>query len=410
MILESIGASLLLLTAIRISNMSDKKKIEKIFEYTKTWVTTQKGDIKHPLFIRKEEIKEGDKLVGMLYVYRLPLGLPYKKLEYLNENIGVFKDGLHKNVEIEFDGGMLHVNVYEGGLPKLWNYGNYQLEGWEVPIGRTYKELIVHDFDKTPHLVGGGTTRYGKTNLMKVIITSLIANHPDDVEIYLIDLKAGVEFYKYRNLKQVMKVATSVTETYDLLTEVMLKLNAEKHLYRKCGWSNVLETPLKKRTFVIVDEAGDLVPEGFMDKQEKDMHKECQWMLSHIARIGGAFGFRELFFSQYTTADVLPRQIKQNCDAKICFKLQNGYSSEVVLGEGNTQAADIAKIPGRAIFKDGATMHELQVPLITDKQMSVMLQNYYDTYRKDVTNESTESAESTPDEHTTNLIEFRDLD
>lgn len=208
-------------------------------------------------------------------------------------------------------------------------------------------------------------------------MTSLIRNNPDNVSFYLIDLKAGVEFYKYRNLRQVEMVATDVGETHDLLSVVMSKLEAQKHYYRDNGWSNVTETPIKNRTFVIIDEAGDLVPEPFMDKDERKMHQECQWMLSHIARIGGAFGFRELFFSQYTTADVLPRQIKQNCDAKISFKLQNDYSSEVVLGEGNTQAADLPKIKGRAMFKDGADMYELQVPLISDKDMQELLSEFY---------------------------------
>lgn len=400
MILEAIGASLLVLTSVRLSDMSDKKKIEKIFEYTKTWITTEQGQIKKCQFIRKAKIKE----VGTEYVYRLPLGMPYKKLEYLNENVGVFQDGLHKNVELEWDGGMMHVNVYETDLPKSYDYKDEKLTGWNVPIGKTYKELITHDFDSTPHLVGGGTTRYGKTNLMKVVITSLIANHPDDVEIYLIDLKAGVEFYRYRNLKQVQSVATNVNETYKLLNEVMLKLEVEKSYYRDNGWSNVVESPIKKRTFVIIDEAGDLVPESFMDKKEKDMHKECQWMLSHVARIGGAFGFRELFFSQYTTADVLPRQIKQNADAKIAFKMQNGYSSEVVLGEGNTQASDLEKIPGRAMYKDGANMHKLQVPRITDKQVEKLLENYYITKRKDVTQN-----EATGNGNIGNTIEFRNI-
>lgn len=407
MILEAIGASLLLLTAINTTNMSDKKKIEKIFEYTKTWVTTQGGVIKHPQYIRKDPITdENDKKIGMLYVYRLPLGLPYKKLEFLNDNVGVLKDGLHKNVEIEWDGGMLHVNVYETDLPKKWNFEDIKLDGWKVPIGKTYKELITLDFDSTPHMVGGGTTRYGKTNLMKVIITSLILNNPDDVEFHLIDLKAGVEFYKYRNLKQVRSVATNVNEAYTLLHGVMTILDGEKAFYRDNGWSNILDSPLKKRRFVIIDEAGDLVPEKFMSKDEKDLHAECQWMLSHIARIGGAFGFRELFFSQYTTADVLPRQIKQNCDAKISFKLQNGYSSEVVLGEGNTQAADLEKVKGRAIFKDGASMHELQVPLITDSKMEKFLQDHYDTKRKDITDD----VNSATNENSNELIRFRDFE
>lgn len=123
MIIESLLVCSLLLLSIRFTNMSDKKKIEKIFEYTKTWVTTKNNEIKHPQFIRKEPIKDGEKQIGMLFVYRLPLGLPYKKLEYLNDNIGVFKDGLHKNVELDFDNGMLHVNVYETELPTQFNFG-----------------------------------------------------------------------------------------------------------------------------------------------------------------------------------------------------------------------------------------------------------------------------------------------
>ena len=38
-------------------------------------------------------------------------------------------------------------------------------------------------------------------------------------------------------------------------------------------------------------------------------------MLSHIARIGGALGFRLIFCTQYPTGDTLPRQVKQNSDA-----------------------------------------------------------------------------------------------
>lgn len=273
---------------------------------------------------------------------------------------------------------------------------------WKVPIGQTYKEMIYHDFDQTPHLVGGGTTRYGKTNLIKVIITSLILNNPDNVEFYLIDLKAGVEFYRYRTLRQVKMVATNVMETFDLLEVVTNKLEAQKEYYRDNMWSNVIDTPIKKRTFIIIDEAGDLVPEKFMTKDIRNIHAACQSMLSHIARIGGAFGFRELFFSQYTTADVLPRQIKQNCDAKICFKLQNDYSSEVVLGEGNTQASALPKIKGRAIFKDGADIHELQVPLITDEKMSELLAGYEEV-SADVGNDD----EST-DGYTDDDITFRD--
>ncbi len=402
MILEAIGYSMIAASismgAYHFRNMSDKKKIEKIFDYTKTSIITPQGKQKKPTFIRKQLIlNEQNEIVGNEYVYRLPLGMPYKKLEYLNDNIGVFKDGLHKNVDVKWDGGMLHLLVYETQLPKLWNYEIEKLSGWKVPIGKTYKDTIYLDFNATTNFVGGGTARYGKTNLLKVILTSLILNHPEDAEIYLIDLKAGVEFGRYENLYQVKKVASTIEETFELLHEVKTRLDARKTEAKREGWNNIQETKGKSRVFVIVDEAGDIPDEKFMSKQEKDMRQACQFILSHIARIGGAFGFHELFFSQYTTADVLPRQIKQNADSKICFKIQTGYASEVILGEKITQAAELPKIKGRAIYKDGADIMEVQVPYISDNVMNELLSSYF---VEDGENEQ---------EETQNLVQFKDV-
>ncbi len=382
MILEAIGISalmsgLMIGSGVKWGTMSDKKKIEKILDYTKTFVVNEKKEVKKCVFVRKEDIlNDEEKEIGTKYVYRLPFGLPHKKLEFLNNNIGVFEDGLHKNVEFEWDGGMMHLNVYEIEIPKKWNYRLKPTEGWKVPVGKTYKGLVWHDFDQTPNLVGGGSVRYGKTNFMKGIITSLILSNPNDVELYLIDLKAGVEFSRYENIQQVNDVATNVGQTYQLLHEVCNRLEAKQAQAREEGWNNIVETKDNKRVFVIIDEAGDLTPEKFMEPKEKKMYEACQWMLAHIARIGGAFGFRELFFSQYTTADVLPRQIKQNADAKICFKIQNEYASEVILGEKNGDAADLPKIRGRAIWKDGPDLLEMQVPLISNRVMEHYLKRW----------------------------------
>lgn len=396
MILEAIGisalmSSLMIGTGVKWGTMSDKKKIEKILDYTKTFVVNEKKVVKKCTFVRKESIvNDEEKEIGTKYVYRLPFGLPHKKLEFLNDNIGVFQDGLHKNVEFEWDGGMMHLNVYEIDIPKKWHYRINPSEGWKVPVGKTYKGIVWHDFDETPHLVGGGTSRYGKTNFMKTIITSLITTNPEDVELYLIDLKAGVEFSRYKNLCQVNDVATNPIEAHKMLTEVCNRLEAKQSEAREKGWNNIVETKDNKRIFVIVDEAGDLSPEKFMEKPEKDMYTECQWMLAHVARIGGAFGFREMFFSQYTTSDVLPRQIKQNADAKICFKIQNGYASEVILGEKNEEAADLPKIRGRAIWKDGPDLLEMQVPLISNRVM----EHYLKRWRVDRANSSEEGRET----------------
>lgn len=112
-----------LVLAVRFRNMTDRKKIEKIMEVTNICIKDKDGTVKYCKYVRKDtERDRKDDLLWTEYVYRLPLGMPYVKLEHLNENIGVFKDGLHKNVEIKFDGGMVHFFVYETDLPNKWKY------------------------------------------------------------------------------------------------------------------------------------------------------------------------------------------------------------------------------------------------------------------------------------------------
>jgi DNA segregation ATPase FtsK/SpoIIIE, S-DNA-T family len=272
----------------------------------------------------------------------------------------------------------------------------------KVKVGKTYKGDVEINFDKTPHLIGGGTSGYGKTNFIKVIMTQLIERYPNDVEFYLFDLKEKVELGPYEKLKQVKALAGNINESEVVLTFLLREMRVQQEYFREMHWNNIVDTPIKKRTFIIVDEAGEFMPESFMSKEEKEQHEKCQYMFSRIARIGRAFGFRELFFSQYTTADVLPRQIKMNADTKISFRVPADYASKVMLGESG--AEKLEAIPGRALLFTGPNKYEIQVPKITDDYMNRSLGQYYETKRKDVTM----WADETKREDTVEFIETRD--
>lgn len=378
---ETIGFSLIglavLLGSIRRSGMSDKVKIEKILEYTRIMVAGLNGEVKKCKYIRDEPVTNDDGgKIGTKYVFRLPLGMPYKKLEALNDNAGVFSDGLGKKVEVDWDGGMMHVFVYEDDIPKKWlfkkMYRHLREGSWSIPIGETYKGLVWHDFDKIPHMVVGGTTRYGKTNALKAIITSLILSNPEDVEIYVIDLKNKLEFGRYEKLKQIKQVAGTPEESADMLEGLLGKLNERMVYFHKNGFNNITQTPIKKRTFIIVDEANRLVPQSRGDKTKV----KCQTILEDIACTGGGIGFRLMFCTQYPVKTTMPSNIKQNSDAKMCFRLQNGYASEVVLGEGNTQGSYLKDVAGRCMFRQGPNMVEMQIPFISERVMDLHLRKF----------------------------------
>src|SRR5690606_32434269 len=121
-----------------------------------------------------------------------------------------------------------------------------------------------------------------------------------------------------------------------------------------------------------------LTPALHHTKEEKAVYSYCQNALSEIARIGGALGYRLIFATQYPTADTLPRQIKQNADAKISFRLPTEVASRVALDE---QGAEKLGVPGRAIYRT-YEKYVVQVPFVSDKDIIERLGKYVTTSQK----------------------------
>lgn len=116
-----------------------------------------------------------------------------------------------------------------------------------------------------------------------------------------------------------------------------------------------------------------LAPSKGLPKGQNQMLEQCQYMLSHIACVGGALGFRIVFCTQYPTGDTLPRVVKQMANAKLGFRLPTRTASEVVIDQSGVE--NLPSVPGRAIYmKEDFT--ELQVPYIDDKIMWEHLKEY----------------------------------
>lgn len=302
------------------------------------------------------------------YIFNVPYGLvDDPKLQ------PILQKTLAKPTHVYFD-GKLHIRVYKHKLATSYNYDWQPTDGWTVPLGNTLDTTVLHDFDKIPHMTVAGMTRQGKTVLLKLIMAHLINNHPDDVEFNIIDLKGGLEFGWYDRLKQVNKVASNVFEAHSLLSSVLKNIKSDMSYYKEQGYTNVLDTNISTRKFIIIDEAAELVPPSHLDKDNKKVYRYCQHAMSEIARIAGALGYRLIFCTQYPTADTLPRQIKQNADAKISFRLPTEVASRVALDE---QGAEKLANVGRAIYRTHEK-HIVQAPYIVDKEIKNKLEGYID--------------------------------
>jgi len=340
---------------------------------------------------------------GWEYKYRIPLGRSFNDYEAKQH---VFEDGLNnrrknitindlrqmdfnkdlllqlqqlwkaklteqKEIELSYD-GLLIVRVYDKPLAKEVPFTTGK--GWSVPVGvtRVMNEFKYHDFEMVPHVVLGGATRYGKSNFINSTICSLVQCEPEHTNLYLIDLKGGVELCDYENIKQTISIAYEPHEALHTLQQAYEKMRDIQRELKRQGKKNVQQAGIKERYFVVIDEVGELNATEAVTKEEKRLKLECQTLMSQIARLGAGLGFRLVVATQYPVGDVIPRQVKQNADAKICFRVQSGVASRVVLdAEG---AESLPQIKGRAIYQTADKREILQTPLITPQIIHDIIQ------------------------------------
>lgn len=364
---------------------------------------------------------------GTEYAYRIPLGLSFAdfqaKIHHLEDglnhknkvydfklsdlkslrltkdilkqirNIIMKKKLVRKELELSYD-GLLKIRVYEKGIPEFVKFEEEMLKrcrGWEVPIGYTRDGLVKHDFDKIAHMISAGMTDMGKSNVLKLIITSLVQNKPDNTKLFLIDLKGGLSFNRYRFLNQVESIAKNPEEALETLRELQTKLNDRNEYLLEKGYEDIKEAGDPTRYFVIVDEAADMTP-----------YQECKDIIVDIGRRGRAAGFRLVYATQYPTNEALPSQLRQNIGARVCFRLQTEAGSRAVLDEGGAEG--LPNIKGRAIYQTNEKTL-LQTVYIENKQIDNIIKPHINIRARKEHEDAKTSHEGTENRQHTLIIE-----
>ncbi|MBO1515074.1 FtsK/SpoIIIE domain-containing protein [Metabacillus bambusae] len=327
---------------------------------------------------------------GVEYAYQIPLGFDRKKIE---ADKHILEDGLNirhkyfeidpsellkikfdktvlqqikkiltnqkikrKEIELLFD-GMLRIKVYNEKMQDQYDWDeSYLKKGtWSVSIGNTRQGIVRHDFDEYKHLIIAGASGYGKSALLKLVVTSLVLQQPDNANLHLIDLKGGSAFQRFKDIKQVKNYTREPEETKDILKEIQEEMNKAYTDIVDQGYEDVKESGRKERHFIIIDEAADIAD-----------NQACMDVVTDIARRGRGAGYYLIYATQYPSSQSIPQQTKRNIPTRLCFVLDDATASNTALGQ--TGAEELPLIPGRGIYKN-VKSKVVQTPYINNKEI-----------------------------------------
>ena len=233
-----------------------------------------------------------------------------------------------------------------------WKDSYLSPDSFVLPLGKSYTGPVTVNLAHIPHILLGGSTGSGKSVLLKLLLMQALHK---GAEVYIADFKGGVAFPKVWHEKcRMCFTEEDLRETLDRLVE---DLEHRKSAFKALGCPNIdaynetEEQPLPRLIFAC-DEVAEVLDKTGVDSERKKLLAQIENKLSTIARQGRAFGIHLILATQRPDATIIPGQIRNNMDFRVCGRADS-VLSQIILD--NTSAAE--QIPkdarGRFITGDG---------------------------------------------------------
>ena len=303
-----------------------RTKMQRAFEAGEICSTKKNKNTTVKKYPKIESIKSSKHCLTIRY--KLPLGV---SPEDVLRKDWLFAQAFDRPVIQYQDKRSIVLEVFSRDLPDFYEYRYEEiaplLDGLHVPIyaGVGLRGPIVYDMALAPNLIIAGETGAGKsTQLRSILTTLLLSRTPEQLELYLADLKM-TEFNLFANCKHVQAVAYAPDQVLQVTKYLLQEVAARQELLFSRGVQSIYELPVEERPPTMIFAIDEVI--------ELKGYKNIVDDLISLTSRGRALGLFFIFSMQRPDADVLDGKIKNNLTVRMAFRHPDQINFRITLGE-----------------------------------------------------------------------------
>ena len=339
------GAALLILLCYPIGRKAAEEELHRV------GLVNHAGEA--PALLRKRRDRNHPNITIWEFDNR---GIPLNEWEDKQTNV---ETALDLNiVKMKYSKGKRRILLYaapaRAGLPDVlpWKDKYLSPESFVLVLGESLLGPVTVNLAHIPHILLGGSTGSGKSVLLKLLLMQAIHK---GAQVYIADFKGGVDFPPA--WREPCRMCFEEQDLLNVLTGLVEELERRKRAFAEAGcpdidrYNRATEEDLERLIFAC-DEVAEVLDRTGADSERKKLLGQIENKLATIARLGRAFGIHLIIATQRPDANLIPGQIKNNMDFRVCGRADS-VLSQIILD--NTSAADqiLKDARGRFITGDG---------------------------------------------------------
>lgn len=303
-----------------------------------------------------------------VYQFTIPIGLSIEDFKEHTEAIAHFLEV--DTVSIVRNNKLIEIKILLGVPYEEYDPELHKAKGYKIPVGIDLDKHNIRYWDLSDganaNCYIAGSTRCGKSNLLRLIMTVLTQKSCADIQFSLINPKR-VDLVEFQRVKNIKHYSEDPTDATDILLENIEEMKRRYILFSKhSGVKNIWDyrnkvTKMPVRLVVIEE----------MSTFEGD--KEFHEALRLIAQQGAGAGILLLLTTQLPNKDTLPNLTKNNINTVFGGKCKDAIRSDIIVDDG-----ELHKLRGRGhmkVFDADSYGTEIQVLYVNDEVVEEITSN-----------------------------------